>query len=132
MVVLYVDDDADDCELFHELLKMVDPGIECTHAANGNEAIKFLKQGRTPDCIFLDINMPHLNGKETIIALKNDERFRSIPVVMYTTSNRDLDRKMFLGLGAMAYIVKGSNFEDAVADLKDAFVLTAKQINGFR
>ena len=69
-----VDDDADDVSIFKEILREVNPSIALVSAADGQEALKFLKhqQDNYPDVIFLDLNMPRMNGKECLSELKKD------------------------------------------------------------
>ena len=64
-----VDDDVDDQELFMEAVNEVDKTITCISASNCEEALDSLKSGKVvlPDIIFLDLNMPRLNGKQFLI-----------------------------------------------------------------
>jgi two-component system, response regulator len=61
--------------------------------------------------VLLDIRLPKLNGLEVLDAIKKDERTRSIPVVMITSSNEDPDIKMAYALGANSYVVKPVDFD---------------------
>jgi DNA-binding response OmpR family regulator len=63
--------------------------------------------------------MPHLNGKEVLRIIKNDRVLKEVPVVMYTTSDRSTDHNMCLNLGAAFYVVKASNFNVAVSDIRN-------------
>lgn len=113
-VVLYVEDDEEDVLIFKELLNDIDPSIKYLHAKNGKEALALLDNlVIQPDYIFLDINMPIMDGQGFLTEMKKDSRFQSIPVVMYTTSTRPDDKKLFTGLGAKEYIVKPSSYFDA-------------------
>ena len=88
MLILVVDDDPDDIELFLEAVGEVDNTIECMTAENGEEALRLLKSktSQRPDFIFLDLNMPRLNGKQLLAYLKNKTAFSDIPVSILTTS----------------------------------------------
>ncbi len=67
-----VDDDIDDQELFIEAVKEVDSSIECLSSSDCEHALNLLKNGEIaiPDIIFLDLNMPRLNGKQCLVELK--------------------------------------------------------------
>jgi CheY-like chemotaxis protein len=113
-VVLYVEDDEEDVLIFQELLNDIDPSIKYLHAKNGKEALTLLGElVIQPDYIFLDINMPVMDGQGFLTEVKKDARFHNIPVVMYTTSTRPDDKKLFESLGAKDYVVKPSSYFDA-------------------
>ncbi|HEY0768816.1 MAG TPA: response regulator [Sphingobacteriaceae bacterium] len=113
-LIMYVDDDSDDLIIFKELLQDINPAIKYLHAANGKEALEMLEElVILPDYIFLDINMPVMDGQTFLSKLRADRRFRSIPVIVYTTSTRPDDKKAFSNLGANDYIVKPSTYVDA-------------------
>ena len=111
--ILCVDDDSDDLQLLHETLKGTQESFEVMEAHNGRQALELLqrlKNSGTPPClIILDINMPVLNGKETLSIIKTDEVLKSIPVVVFTTSGSDSDRR-FCNLYGVEMITKPPNF----------------------
>jgi CheY-like chemotaxis protein len=89
-LILYADDDEDDRELIDKAIKNITPGYEVLHAVNGIDALSKLEQlkaeDRLPCLIILDMNMPGMGGKETLAELKNDENYKHIPTVIFTTS----------------------------------------------
>jgi CheY-like chemotaxis protein len=88
MLVLLVDDDADDQEIFREALDRLTPGYKCVTANNGEEALGYLWSAeQLPDLIFLDLNMPRMDGHETLRALKSNSTLCDIPVFILTTSD---------------------------------------------
>lgn len=98
---LLADDDVDDTEIFIEALSQIAPDIQCHTAENGLELFEWLsKHPDKPDVIFLDINMPLMNGWETLKKLKDTSDYRGIPIIMYSTSSakRDVDRAYQLGV----------------------------------
>jgi CheY-like chemotaxis protein len=102
--ILYVDDDADDRNLLYEAIKDVNPSAEVELAENGLKALDYLKMinenGSTLPClIILDINMPFLDGKETLQQIRKDKNFENVPVVIFTSSHRPNDKAMFNSLG---------------------------------
>jgi len=84
--ILVVDDDIEDLEIFCEAINEINPSIQCITARHGKEAIHVLHELDTlPDIIFLDHNMPQMNGRRCLTYIKSDERLKAIPVVMYST-----------------------------------------------
>src|SRR5688572_7918660 len=94
--VLIVDDDEDDRDLFCEALNQVSPFITCIMARNGEEALHGLKLNcfPKPDLIFLDLNMPRVNGIQCLTELKKDTALRAIPVVICTTSKWNVEKEI--------------------------------------
>lgn len=106
---LVVDDDDDDKELFIEVVSEIDQSIEVLSASNGREALQLLeKTERLPHIIFLDLNMPRMNGRQCLDKLKQDLRLASIPVIIYSTSNIPEDKDEALKSGAYSFITKPS------------------------
>jgi CheY-like chemotaxis protein len=109
---LVIDDDTDDRELFCEALASIDPVIICEHAVDGKEALTKLstKEIEKPDIIFLDINMPIMNGWQFLTHLKKEEHYKEIPVIVYTTSSTQKDKRIASDLGALCFITKPHAF----------------------
>jgi CheY-like chemotaxis protein len=106
-----VDDDMDDLQFFTDALAEIDPHIQCITALNGIEALRQLDKLPTrPDFVFLDLNMPKMDGKQCLKHLKSSPLFKSIPVVIYSTSRRPEDIAGVTELGAAAFIVKPNKF----------------------
>ncbi|MES2776024.1 MAG: response regulator [Bacteroidota bacterium] len=108
------DDDVDDQLLFLEALGEIDASIECLIALNGEDALKKLKDRSEvlPNYIFLDLNMPRMNGLQCLSEIKKINSLRDIPVIIYSTSaaKRDIDEsKKF---GAENFFTKPSSFND--------------------
>lgn len=101
--ILYVDDDPDDTELFSEVVKERHPEYTVRAANNGFEAIKQLHKAKSnqalPCLIVMDINMPIFNGKDAMLQIKRDSQFKSIPIVMFTTSPKQPDDSIFVEHG---------------------------------
>jgi CheY-like chemotaxis protein len=108
---LLIDDDTDDRELFSEALASVDPVIICDQATDGAEALIRLGDGaETPDLIFLDINMPVMNGWQFLSRLKAQDAYKHIPVVVYSTSSNIKDKRIAGEMGAICFITKPHAF----------------------
>jgi CheY-like chemotaxis protein len=114
-----IDDDLEDQEIFMEAVKVVNDGIICYSAINGEDAIKQLTTDvvMLPDLIFLDMNMPRLNGKQVLRELKNTRSLVSIPVIMYSTSFAPRDIEEIKELGAVHHLLKPSRFDDLCKSL---------------
>ena len=120
VVLVMVDDDEDDCILVEAALK--ESSLNCTFrcARDGLEIMDYLRRkGRyadpesapSPDLILLDLNMPRMNGREVLEQLKTDQVFRSIPVIILTTSKDAEDIKICYDLGANSYVTKQPTFD---------------------
>lgn len=109
-----VDDDTDDQDLFIEAVNEVDTSIQCMSASSCEEALDLLKNKkiRLPDIIFLDLNMPRLNGKQCLAELKKQAHLRHIPVIIYSTSSERRDIEETTRLGAAHFLTKPNKFEE--------------------
>lgn len=112
MVILYVDDDPEDIEIFEEALKETDTSIECIVAKNGKRAMDILHAGSIPDFIFLDINMPVINGKSVLLEIRKDKTLKHIPVVMYSTTMNSKEIEEYKNMGADHFLTKHNTFHD--------------------
>ena len=117
-VLLYIDDDPEDMELFCDAIKAIDPSYVCVGARNGKEGLNLLSN-LTPDFIFLDINMPVMDGKETLKSIQVDPRLRDLPVLILSTSSNPQEREAFRRLGAKACLTKPNTFDALYNSLKD-------------
>lgn len=126
--LLLVEDSSSDAELAIRELKKNNLANNLYHVKDGEEALEFIfATGRyagnrsianLPKLILLDIQMPKVNGIEVLQQLKNDERTKSTPVVILTSSKEDPDIKKCYALGANSYIVKPVNFEGFAAAIQ--------------
>ena len=109
--VLLADDDSDDAEVFEEALLRSCPATVFNRFEDGKQLLQYLEANHTnlPDLIFLDLNMPEMNGWQCLAAMKTSSRLKSIPVIMYTTSSNPRDKEIAIDLNAHGLIVKPSN-----------------------
>jgi CheY-like chemotaxis protein len=95
-LLLCVEDDEDDCALIEEAATGVNPRLIFVMKSNGKEALMFLNRqkadGYLPCLILLDMNMPLMDGRQTLVAIKKDTALQNIPVVIFTTSSSRTDR----------------------------------------
>jgi CheY-like chemotaxis protein len=126
MMILYADDDHDDREILFDTFNQIDPSIRCIGVNNGQEALEFLKKTLTlPDYIFLDLNMPMMDGKKCLSQLKLNASFTTIPVIIYSTTVHPVEIPKLYALGASTVIQKPSN----LSQLKSTLPLLLKIIS---
>ena len=119
MIWLIIDDDIDDQEIFTLSVRKVDPAITCTFASDGVDAIEKLQDIQfTPGCIFLDVNMPRMNGIECLEELSKMGRLSSVPVFMCSTSADPKIIAKAKELGVTDFIVKPSTIAEFTAILR--------------
>ena len=100
-VILYAEDDRDDYESLNGALEQETSKYQLDWAKNGEEVMAYLQKpgALLPDLIVLDLNMPIIDGKQTLQWLKSQEQFKDIPVMVFTTSSREEDIKLCQGHG---------------------------------
>lgn len=106
-----IDDDPDDREIFALALEEADNSYRCVTALNGIDAIQKLSTDDTfiPDLIFLDLNMPIMNGKQCLNEIRKIPRLDPIPIIIYTTSSYAQDIEETKKLGASHFLIKPSS-----------------------
>ena len=115
--ILWADDDGDDLQMMREILTKNNEQSRIIEVGNGKEALRYLRNCGDEDLpclIILDINMPVMDGKETLSNIKRDVRLASIPVVVFTTSKLENDRKSCYELGANCFISKPSGYHEVL------------------
>jgi two-component system, chemotaxis family, response regulator Rcp1 len=127
--VLIVEDSPGDVRLTKEAFHDANPSVHLNVAADGVEAMAFLKhQGiyahaPRPDLILLDLNLPKMDGREVLAQIKKDESLKTIPTVVLTTSESEVDIAKSYDLQANCYLSKPVEL--------DAFEALVKSINDF-
>ncbi len=127
--ILLVEDSANDTELTIRELKKHNLANNLVHVKDGEEALDFIfatgKFAGTRDILYppklvlLDIQMPKVNGIEVLRKIKSDERTKSTPVVMLSSSKEEPDIQKCYALGANSYIVKPVSFEGFAESIKN-------------
>ena len=119
--VLCVDDDEEDRELVCVAIKQVDPSLKVLEAINGFQAIEFLEKAKEtqsfPCLVILDINMPGMDGKETLAAIKKDGELHNLPIVVFSTSNNPMDKTYCAGYG-VELVTKPSSLFGVTNEIK--------------
>lgn len=112
----------DDSKLMHKMYEVMLRQYTLVHAMDGREALERLGEHENVDLIFLDINMPVMNGLEFLEAAKGDPSTADIPVVIISTEGREEDTQRGLEAGAVAYIKKPFQNEqilDVISQIKE-------------
>ena len=136
VVVLLVEDDPGDVLMIREAFEENKVRNELHVCSDGEDALLFLRQegpheaAPRPDLVLLDLNLPRRDGREVLAEIKADERLRTIPVVVLTTSEAEEDVLRSYALHANAYVTKPVDFEQflRVVQQIDDFFLTVVQL----
>ena len=120
--VLLIDDDEEDKNFFREALLEVDETVQYFEASNGQQALDMLNapNATLPELIFLDLNMPIMDGKQCLQSIMSSKNLCHIPIVIYTTSRQQYDMDETKKLGAAHFITKPIYFEDICQAISEA------------
>jgi CheY-like chemotaxis protein len=131
ITVLLVEDSPGDVRLTREAFRQANPTIIMHVATDGVEAMDFLLQegahalAPRPDLILLDLNLPRMDGREVLARIKSDDGLKTIPTMILTTSQSDVDIAKAYQLGANCYLTKPVQldaFDNLVASIVDFWV----------
>lgn len=118
-IIFLADDDRDDTEMFCEALEEIDDNIVCHCAINGEEFFRKLEMlHEKPQLIFLDLNMPIMDGWECLKKLKDDKNYKNIPAIIISTSSHQEDMVNAVKLGAICYFVKPNSYNELIRVLQ--------------
>ena len=116
--ILLVDDDAEDQAIMADALAEMDESLPVYFEQSGINALERLealaKLGTLPCLLVIDLNMPKMGGAEILGLMKGDERYKNIPVVIYSTSNNETEKAACLRLGAHDYITKPLSYKESL------------------
>lgn len=116
---MLIDDDKDDCDIFCEAATQVSE-CKCHCVHNAVDALSMLdKTQKLPICIFLDINMPVMNGFTVLMHIKSNPKLANIPVIMYSTTRNEKEAEKCMDLGAHRFLRKTSDYRKLVNSLRD-------------
>jgi len=122
--ILLVEDEMDILNSLTNRLKAC--GFEVLAASDGHDGLSKAKQ-EDPDLIILDLMLPKMDGYKVCRMLKFDEKYKHIPVVLFTARAGDADRKTGKDVGADAYLVKPLDFEILLAKIKELLKIETLQ-----
>lgn len=113
LTIMLIEDDAIEVMKLHRALTKHPVKHNVVEAENGERALELLRDGsKLPDVIFLDLNMPKMNGIEFLTILKSDPVIKYIPTVILSTSANLNDVKTCYEIGIAGYIIKPLKYED--------------------
>ena len=116
--ILLVDDDPEDRSIIIDALIDLDASDSISCAENGEAAMirlnEYAELNSFPCLIILDLNMPKLNGIQTLQRLKADPRYNEIPVVIYSTSINPMEKEACMNLGAQLYVTKPTSYRESL------------------
>lgn len=113
--ILLLEDDQIEIMKFQRALSKLESDAKVIPTSNGEQALQWLGETpELPDVIFLDLNMPRLNGLEFLAILKADDRLKFIPTVVLTTSSNKKDLLACYEIGVAGYILKPLQYADYV------------------
>jgi CheY-like chemotaxis protein len=120
---LLIDDDPDDQEIFRMALREVDKSINCVLANDGIDALTILKPPTfTPDFIFIDINMPRMNGIQCLTEIKKLDHLKGARIIMYSTTAQPKVVELSKELGASDFLVKPVSLDLLTEQLSTIFL----------
>jgi CheY-like chemotaxis protein len=124
-VILLAEDEPADAHLVKAALAENKIQADLHHVVDGREVLEFLRRqgprfagAPRPDLILLDLNMPRMDGRECLAALKQDVTMRTIPVVILTTSDVERDVVASYHLGAAGYVTKSVDMVQFMATIR--------------
>jgi DNA-binding response OmpR family regulator len=113
--ILLIEDDPDDQELFVSALKEISPHLKCIIENSALSALeKLLSRQIMADLIFLDLNIPGMNGFEFLGEVKKEQSLCEIPIVILSTTSQDSAKFTTIALGAKDFITKPNSYRDLV------------------
>lgn len=117
--ILHIDDDEDEQEIFLTALRQVTADVRYTGIDSAMDALYKLTQNKVQaDLIFLDLNMPQMNGQQFLIELYKHEAMRGIPVIVLSTSAHKPTIGLMKELGAHDFITKPDDFNELTDRLR--------------
>ena len=116
--ILLIDDDEEDQEIFMMALDKLNCGAVCSAMSNAQHALSRLQEGEiNPEVIFLDLNMPHMNGRQFLEIIKQDAALLNIPVIIFSTSSDPATIAATKSIGARDFMTKPGDFNHLVSML---------------
>jgi CheY-like chemotaxis protein len=120
--LVIVDDDLEDHFILEEYFKIFGLQSSVRFLQNGQDAIDYLQEVQDnsllPKLIVLDLNMPILNGTQTLLHIKRNQRYKDIPIIILSTSENENEKRKCLSFGAIEYLVKPTTYDDGLTMVK--------------
>jgi CheY-like chemotaxis protein len=120
--LLLIDDDEDDQDIFLTAIQRISTSVKSKTFDNGVKALEELSaKVISPDVIFLDLNMPVMNGQQFLVEIKKNSELKHIPVIIFSTSSHHATKQLMKDLGAHDFITKPDRFDQLISILKPLF-----------
>jgi DNA-binding response OmpR family regulator len=113
--VWVTDDDEEDLIIFVDTLQSIHPSIKLTGLSGSDELLNALAFSSTPDLLFLDLYMPCTNGKDCLAAIRAQQKFENLPIIIYSSSTNPADISYAYEAGANLYIHKPCTYNELCA-----------------
>lgn len=111
ITIFYTDDDAEDLEFFTEVTNALGDHLNIVTQNNGQKLLHDLKNPPpTPHIVFLDLNMPGFSGLDVLQQLRSSDKYKKLPIVIFSTSSDEQTIAKSLELGANFYVTKPTDF----------------------
>ena len=124
LTIFYTDDDQDDIEFFKEIVMDIDSSYNVVTQSNGLELLQALENPPpTPYVVFLDINMPGINGLDVLKKVRESAANKLLPIVMFSTSSDINIIEKSRSLGATYYMPKSGVFEQLKKSITHALAI---------
>ena len=124
-LMLLIDDDKEEQEILKAAVEKADPDVSFAWAGNAYRAGLFLEQV-LPDLIFLDYNMPGINGLELLSAIRTKAKMKHVPVFLYTSALTPALKERAREFGAQGCVEKQPDTRRLVREVKDALNVVAR------
>lgn len=128
-LILMIDDNIADIELTREALREIDFRVELESVRDGFDALAYLRRqgqyinSRRPNLIFMDLNMPRMDGREALLMLKAQDDICDIPVIVFSTSESPFDVRESYRNHAAAFVTKPVTIEELIEKLRAVYTL---------
>ena len=127
-VIFYTDDDADDQFFFKEIVGEIQPQCAIYTQNDGIELLTVLQNPPPePSLVFLDLNMPKKSGYEVLKELRETHKAKSVPVIIFSTSNDERAIETTKALGASMYVIKPTSYTDFKRLMRSVLALDWQQ-----
>lgn len=129
--VFLIDDDPDDREIFQLALQSLKTPAHYMEAKDGQHALEMMDKAgfEHPDLMFIDLNMPRVNGLELLLETRKRAAFKHTPIYIYSTSAEGLEKTKCLRAGATGFIVKHNSL-DALCEELERILANERSLNG--
>jgi len=116
-VMFFIDDDPDDQYLIRRAIQQVNSNVELVSFESSEQLFNYFNQPKStlPDFILLDLNMPMISGKQILKRIKTTSELKTIPCIIFTTSQSERDIEESYQLGANSFIIKPGTFAQTVS-----------------